>query len=153
MLSSSRIHQGLFQGFTEQLTNNGVYLLQQLELNMWVLFEQQEHEKEADGQSVRSCDHHLQHALPHVLSRQLTVALKCTKSKNETTKISTFTSENQRARPAPLPKKEKLRLTWAKISSAVKLMLSSFSACSISFLFRSTRLSIASWSSWLRKHA
>lgn len=38
------------------------------------------------------------------------------------------------------------------MSSAVKLMLSSFSACSISFLFRSTRLSIASWSSWLRKH-
>lgn len=42
-----------------------------------------------------------------------------------------------------------LRLTCANISSAVKLMLSSLSACSISLLFCSTRLSMASCSSWL----
>lgn len=42
-----------------------------------------------------------------------------------------------------------LKPTCANMSSAVKLMLSSLSACSISLLFCSTRLSMASCSSWL----
>lgn len=42
-----------------------------------------------------------------------------------------------------------LGLTCANMSSAVKLMLSSLSACSIALLFCSTRLSMASCSSWL----
>lgn len=58
------------------LADNCVYLLQQLQLHVWMLFEQQQHEEEADGQSVWCCDHHLQHTLPHILCRQFAVVLK-----------------------------------------------------------------------------
>lgn len=60
------------------LTYNGVYLPEHLQLHIWILFEQQQHEEEADGQSVGRRDHHLQHTLHHVLSRQLAVVLKNT---------------------------------------------------------------------------
>lgn len=57
------------------LTYDCVNLLQQLQLHIWMLFEEQQHEEEADGQSVWCCDHHLQHTLPHVVCRQLAVVL------------------------------------------------------------------------------
>lgn len=128
------------------LADNCVYLLQQLQLHVWMLFEQQQHEEEADGQSVWCCDHHLQHTLPHILCRQFAVVLK------------THTSTSGLEEVLSIYKKKKkkgngvysiLKLTCANMSSAVKLMLSSLSACSISLLFCSTRLSMASCSSWL----
>lgn len=57
------------------LTYNGVDLLQQLQLHVWMLLEEQQHEEQTDGQSIRGCDHHLQHTLGHILTRQFTSGL------------------------------------------------------------------------------
>lgn len=66
------------------LAYNSVYLLQQLQLDLWILLEEQQHEEEADGQSVRCGDHHLQHTLSHILSRQFSTVLKtCTRVLNK----------------------------------------------------------------------
>lgn len=64
-----------FGVLVERLAHNSVYLLQELQLNVRVLFKQQQHEEEADGQRVGRRDHHLQHALHHVLSREFPVIL------------------------------------------------------------------------------
>lgn len=59
-----------------RLAHNVVDLPQQLQLHVGILLEEQQHEEEADGQRVWRRDHHLQHALPHVLRRQLTMTLE-----------------------------------------------------------------------------
>lgn len=59
-----------------RLAHNVVDLPQQLQLHVGILLEEQQHEEEADGQRVWRRDHHLQHALPHVLRGQLTMTLE-----------------------------------------------------------------------------
>lgn len=50
-----------------QCTHDGAHLLHDLLLHVWVLLQQHQHEEQADGQCVGSCDHHLQHTLTHVV--------------------------------------------------------------------------------------
>ena len=54
------------------------HLFYYLQLHLRVLLEQHEHEEQAYGQSVRGCDHHLQHTLPDVVCRKLSVILNQT---------------------------------------------------------------------------
>ena len=62
-----------YQGVT--LAHNSVYLLQKLQLHVRVLLEQHQHKEEADGERIGRRDHHLQHALHHILSRELPLGL------------------------------------------------------------------------------
>lgn len=59
----------------KQHTDDGVHLLYQAVLCVWVVFEQHQHEEKADGESIRSGDHHLQHTLPHVVAREFPLVL------------------------------------------------------------------------------
>lgn len=123
------------------LAHYSVYLLQKLQLHVRVLFEQHQHEEEADGERIRRRDHHLQHALHHVLSREFPMGLNA--------HMRTHTHTNPNKPQLWEPRWIHWSLTCANRSSAVKLILSSLSACSISLLFCSTSLSMASCSSWL----
>lgn len=91
------------------LADNCVYLLQQLQLHVWMLFEQQQHEEEADGQSVWCCDHHLQHTLPHILCRQFAVVLK------------THTSTSGLEEVLSIYKKKKEERKWCLFNSQTDL--------------------------------
>lgn len=49
------------------VTQHSVHLLHYLQLHVWMLFQQHQHEEDADGKCVGSRNHHLQHALPDII--------------------------------------------------------------------------------------
>lgn len=129
-------------GFTREIcTYLSFYLPNDLILHARVLLQQQEHEEQTDGKRVRSGDHHLQHALSHIICRQLAVVLRT----NPVSYCFLHFEWWHACQP------QEIGLTWANINSVAKSISSNFSVLFMTWRFFSTRFSISSWSSFLKE--